>query len=641
MPSVSRLTPKVFMDTLRSHCLLHRSTGMVAFHTMEIYGRDGRPGGGGLGTLSKDWLRECADQGLPVVGVTLAHRHLQRQQFKELWQHDKFVDAKLEKNPEIAQLGQQVRVEVQGRDIPIDIWGKLIEGKKGAVVPILLLSSANCGENGFERISDRVYPGKHDWFATLGQEILLGIGGVKALRELNVDVETHHINDGHPALVAAQKLIDRGVTPESFNEAALNRLRQSIVFSSHTLVGAAADMFFPDTVNNMVQNQTLRRLVGILGAQPVDGQLKAHDHPMVMQGALDMAGMAMFSAGKIYAVSKLNGELLKEAFPQHADRIGGGITNAVHPSWAAQPLADLYGEAAPGWEEKPEELGRIEELREDSGFRKKLWSGHMEAKLALVDMVSGRKEAIAKAGLDPDIFARDLDPNWFTMGFARRVAGYKRHNLIAHDLEALVASIAHDHPVQFVFAGKAHPMDENPGGGKDILRSLLRAGERLNKEYSDRFRFVFLPDYDVRTARQMIPGVDLWLNNPIWGQEASGTSTMDAILNGVLLLTTDDGCIPEMRERGGMGWVFGRRNHPQHNGNYEADAYALYGAMSAATQSYYYSMNSGAFESGGRSLWTDKMIDAISKVAPYFLSPRMVQEYATQMWNLSRGRRST
>ena len=634
MPSIARLTPERFMTALRNHCTSHRNTGLRAFFSMEVYGRDGRPGGGGLGTLSKDWLRECSDQGLPIVGVTIAHRTLHQQKFSDLWQNDKSVSAKLQDNPELTKLGQQVRLNIQGREMPVDIWGELIEGRNGSVVPLVLLSTANCGIDGFDRITDRVYPGKHDWFSTLGQEIVLGIGGVKALQELNVPVELYHLNDGHPALAAAQILHNMGVTPEGLNEAALNRMREKVVYSSHTLVGAAADMFFPDNVNNMIQDPTIRRLAGLLGSQPVDGKLKAFDAPMVLNGALDMAGLAMFSAGKIYAVSRLNGELLKNNFPQHADRIGGGITNAVHPSWASGPIATLFDSAAPGWVAKPEELARIESLRSDRDFRAQFWGAHMAAKTELINLIQHSKEDVAKAGLDPDIFSRDLDPEILTVGFARRVAAYKRHDLLAHDLDALVASVAHDRPIQFIFAGKAHAMDGDPGGGKSLLQKLLRAGQELNKKYPDRIKFLFLPNYDVKMARVLIPGVDIWLNNPIWGLEASGTSTMDAILNGVLLVTTDDGCVPEMREKGDVGWIFGQRKPPLSNGNYTGDSYALYASLSAASETYYHGIKNSRLTTGKQTIWMEKMINTVAHVVPYFLTPRMVAEYKKLMWGL-------
>jgi starch phosphorylase len=627
-----RLTLPVFQNALRDYVLRHRAKGIRAFFTAEIY--DGRVGGGGLGTLSADWLKESADQGLPVVGISFAYHKIIHQKFINFWQHENFVEVKLEEEQERIKLPKPIVLNLQGKEIPISVWARLIQGREG-VVPVFELSSRDCGVLGFERITEVPYPGKHDWFATLGQELILGIGGVKVLKELNIPVELYHLNDGHPAFVAAAVLQEMGVTPERFTEAELAELRKKIIYTSHTLVGAAADMFFPDNVSNMITDPNFRRLVGMLGAQPVDGKLKGLDNPMVLGGTLDMAGMAMFSAGKINAVSQLNAELFKKAFPQHEGRVIGGITNAVHPSWAAPSIAWLYEEYVPHWKENPEALKDLDQLRNDLVFRKKFWEAHLEAKVALVNLVADSQQEIAQAGLDPAVFGRPLDKEVLTVGFARRVAAYKRHDLLAYDLAALVASFAHDRPIQFVFAGKAHPMDNDPGGGKWILQNLLRAGEKLNKEYGDRVNFVFLPNYDVVMAKILIPGVDLWLNNPIWGLEASGTSTMDAILNGVPLLTTDDGCVPEMRQRGDVGWIFGRRNHPdpRDDRSYHADAYALYAALSAASEAYYYGIKSGRLNSGEATLWMDKMINA-AVTARYFLTARMVGEYQKLMWGL-------
>ncbi len=635
MRYVTPLNKASFMNSLRA---LNSAPRRVAFHTAEIYGNDKRPGGGGLGVLSGDWLQECADQSLPIVAVSIAHSKFQHQTFTpDLVQSDVFDDSGIKENPYIVDLGRKIDVDMQGRKLPVSLYGQILKGKNGGELPVILMSTQDCGEQGFERITERLYPGtSQDPFATLGQEILLGIGGVKALKELGVDVDLYHFNDGHPALGAAQILKEMGVSSQGLDESVLKTLREKIVYTSHTLVGAAADMFHPELVSDMIRDRELRALIGVLGASPVDGRLKDPGEMQVWNSYIDMMGLAMFSAGRINAVSRLNGDLLKKAFPIHAERTiaPGGITNAVHPDWAAGPLKAVYDRFAPGWEEEPSNLRSLSSLSLDAEFRKALWQGHSEAKKAAADYIASQRPAVEAAGLDPDTFAKDMDPSLLTIGFARRVAGYKRHDLLVHDINALAATFPADKPVQFIFAGKAHPMDSSPGGGKYILQSLLKSAKLVNEEHGDRIRFAFLPNYDVDMARIIIPGVDVWLNNPIWGEEASGTSTMDAVLNAVPLATTVDGCVPEMMELGDVGWPFGMMKVKNGDRNYKGDSYALYSTLASIRDLYYHSLHKGLFESGGPSLWVDKMISCVSEVTPYFLTARMVSEYRKSVWDL-------
>ena len=349
-----------------------------------------------------------------------------------------------------------------------------------------------------------------------------------------------------------------------------------------------------------------------------------------------MTGLAQFSAGKINAVSRFNGALHKKNFPQHAGRViaSGGITNAVHPDWAVEPLKALYDKYASGWETDPSQLSRLSSFSRDPVFRAAVWASHFAAKELSVDFVKSKKPEVETAGLDPAVFARDMDPKRLTIGFARRIVGYKRHDLLVHDIKELADTFSPEMPVQFIFAGKAHPKDSSPGGGKYILQALLKAAKALNEEYWDRINLVFLPNYNVEMARVIIPGVDVWLNTPIWSEEASGTSTIDAILNAVPLATTVDGCVPEMMELGDVGWPFGMKKFQNGDRNYTGDAYALYSTLASIRDLYYHSMQQGLFKEGGPSLWVDKMISCVAKVTPHFLTPRMVAEYRQNVWDI-------
>ncbi len=632
---VSPVNKTAFMNAIKS---MYSYPRRIAFHTAEIYGTDKRPGGGGLGVLSSDWLQQCADQSLPIVGVSIVHKYLQHQKFdSNFFQHENYVDSGIDKNPFLTKLDKTINVNIQGREIPVSLYGQLLKGKNGGVLPIILMSVKDCGVEGFERITDTLYPGSsQDPFATLGQEMILGIGGVKALKELGIPIDLYHFNDCHPALGAIQILSEMGITPEKLDENALRELRNKIVYTSHTLVGAASDVFSADIFSDMVRDQDFRRLIGILGASPVDGRLKKFDEVPVYSSHIDMTGLAMFSAGKINAVSKLNGELLRKSFPQHSERIisQGGITNAVHPDWASKHIQEVYDKYAPDWRENPKALTSLSKLSFNAEFRKALWEAHSKSKEDLISYCKKQRNNLEEAGLDPEIFLRKLEPDVLTIGFARRVAGYKRHDLLVHDIDALANVFDPKKPVQFIFAGKAHPKDSSPGGGKYILQNLLQSAKLINEKYGDRIKILFLPNYDVNMARVLIPGVDVWLNNPIWGEEASGTSTMDAILNAVPLATTVDGCVPEMLTFGDVGWPFGIMKAKNGDRNYRADAYALYATLNSIKDLYYHSIKNKLLKNGCNSLWGDKMVSCVSNVAPYFLTQRMVSEYMKYVWNL-------
>ena len=617
----NRLTLPVFKEALHE-VRQRRQAGVTAFFTAEAYGTDQRPGGGGLGTLGWDMMQQCADSGLPVVFVSIAHRTRQEQQFivdrhgNDFWQDDVFVDSRPCDNPNLVKVHNNLHIKLQGREISLTIFGTLIEGTNGNV-PGFLLSSANCEIPGFSEITDKLYPGKHTPFYTLGQEIILGMGGAQLLKSLHIPVEIYHMNDGHPAMAAVQLLSQMGVGHEGL-EAAMAELRQRMVYTSHTLVGAANEMHSIYDLYDLVRDDNTRRVIEKLGLQ---------------FGSISMIKTALSAAGKICAVSRLNAELFKRSNIEHADRIVGGITNAVNPDWASPSMAELFDRVASGWETEPEKLGEIKELRNDPQFIKELWDAHMKAKQTLVSMVKERKQSISDAGLIPDVFGRELDPEILTIGFARRVASYKRHDLLVKDIAKFLAAVGQDQKIQFVFAGKAHPMDNEPGGGKYILQALLKGGKELNAKHPDQIKFVFLPNYDVEMARVLIPGVDVWMNNPIWGHEASGTSTMDAVLNGVPLLTTNDGCVPEMAERGDVGWIFGKVGGEDMDRNYADDAFGLYAALRSIADAYYHARGSRRPEMGQPSLWTDKMISAIADVTPYFLTPRQIKQYMEMMWS--------
>ena len=552
----------------------------IAYFSMEIAIRpEMRTYAGGLGVLAGDTARSCADLEVPVVFVTLAsHAGYFRQTIDasgsqceepDLWQIEKWCQP----------LQSMIAVEIGGRPVWIRPWLYVQSAPHGSGVPILLLDT-DLDQNApaDRQLTDRLYGGDTEY--RMKQEIVLGLGGIRTLHALGFEIHTHHMNEGHAALLTLD-LINRHTVPLDERIAGepafdIAEVRERCVFTTHTPVEAGHDRFSYELFGRMlpgfVEPEALRGLAG--------------------PDQLNMTRLALNLSGYVNGVARRHAETTEHMFPGY--RIHA-VTNGVHPgTWTHASFARLFDAHVAGWKHEPELLVRIQQIDEAD-----IWRCHLQAKSDLVDRV----RATTGVALDP---ARPV------IGFARRMTSYKRPMLLFSDLERLRA-IAREYPFQIVLAGKAHPAD---AGGKRAIREI----HDIIAELDGDVRAVFLPDYDMESARTLTSGCDVWLNTPLPPMEASGTSGMKAALNGVLNLSVLDGWWVEACLEGTNGWAIGVDGGiPAPGGHAEA----LYQKLHDTVLPLYH-------ETPQR--WQTMSKQAIATIAYYFNSHRMLRRYATEAY---------
>jgi starch phosphorylase len=552
----------------------------IAYFSMEIALRpEIHTYSGGLGMLAGDTARSCADLEMPVVFVSLVSRAGYLRQ--EIGADGRQIDHPDPWDPSLwaGPLGAKVAVEIAGREVWVRSWLYRLHGGTGEQVPVLLLDT-DLDENAPEdrRLTDQLYGGDDAY--RLEQEIVLGIGGLRMLRALGFEIHTYHLNEGHSALLTLELLKRHPLAPEMLRpgDCAYDtpEVRGMCVFTTHTPVEAGHDRFSYALVER------------ILGAPiPLD-QLQI----LAGQDALNMTRLALNLSGYVNGVAERHAETAHRMFPSFRVR---AITNGVHaPTWTHPSFATLYRASFPHWQHEPEVLARADQLTDET-----VWGAHREAKAALVARVR------EQAGIV-------LDPELPTLGFARRMTGYKRPELLFSDLDRLRA-IARRQPFQVVLAGKAHPRDLP---GKETIRRLHEYGRALDGAPT----VVFLPNYDMALAQCLVAGVDLWLNTPLPPYEASGTSGMKAALNGVLNFSVLDGWWLEAWIEGRTGWAIGDRGVAD---GHQDDARDLYAKLEILILPLY---------RGDRTRWIWMMKEAISKIGSYFNSQRMMRRYGSEAY---------
>jgi len=504
---------------------------------------------GGLGVLAGDFVKSAHDLGRPVVAVGLRWaRGYARQRIGE----DGLPKSEF---PEytadfLEDTGVRVRVRIAAREVEARVWHTARWGN----APLYLLEPI-AKEDAW--ITRRLYEPTLE--CRVAQEILLGVGGVRALRKLGFDVDTYHFNEGHAVFAGVEMIAERMAAGAEFT-AAWQAVRESIVFTTHTPIPAG---------NEVHPLGELRRLGACCDL--VDWEMRQlGGDPFNMT----VAGLRL--SRRANAVSKLHGEVSRAMWKdvQGASEIVA-ITNGVH---------------VPTWQDP--------KMREASGSATGLWQTHQVLKSELLAAIAERTGV-------------KLEADVCTIGFARRAAGYKRSDLIFHDparIEALLTS----GKLQLVFAGKAHPDDVE---GARIVANLVAMARRWPTAV------VFVPDYDMRLARLLTRGADVWLNNPIRPMEASGTSGMKAALNGVLNLSVLDGWWPEACEHGKNGWAFGDGAIDPAERD-RSDAEALYAVLENEVLPTY----------ADRQRWTPMMQASIASVQQRFSSDRMVEEYFARLY---------
>ena len=564
---------------------------------------------GGLGVLAGDTIRAAADIRLPMVAVSLLYR--------EGYFHQRLSDdgAQVEEPVEwsverfLVEEAPRVSVTLEDRRVELRAWRYTVIGVRGYEVPVYFLD-ADLSENDprDRELTGSLYGG--DPYYRLSQEVLLGIGGVRMLRALgHTELMRYHMNEGHAALLTIELLDEecQQAGRSSIKGDDIEKVRSKCVFTTHTPVPAGHDKFpveyltrlFPD--QNRLFDQNDESSVDLIKSILQVEQSYPDLQEAAKRGAsLNMTYLALGLSNYVNGVAKLHGVVSRKMFPNVPIE---AITNGVHAAtWASPSFRDLFDRHIPSWREDNYSLRGALGLPPEE-----VWAAHLLAKHDLLEAV--RK----KSGLR-------LDPEAFTIGFARRATGYKRADLILNDLDRLRQIAKNVGAFQIVFAGKAHPKD---AGGKEIIKRIFKAKRALKKAVP----IVFLDDYDLDLGGKLTAGGDLWLNTPQYPLEASGTSGMKAALNAVPSLSILDGWWVEGHIEGVTGWSIGEPHRsdpaPDTATNNAADAESLYSKLENVILPLFYE---------DRSRYLSVMQHAIAINGSFFNTQRMVQQYITDAY---------
>ncbi len=600
---------------------------LIAYFSMEYGIVECLPAySGGLGVLSGDTMKSASDADLPVVGVGLLYQtgYLQQYLNPDGWQQERFPVNDFYTLPvqpiKDAQGGElKVQVQLPGGPVHIKVW--LMEVGR---VRLHLLDT-NIPENDrpeFRSITDALYGG--DSHTRVRQEMVLGIGGLRALQALGMEPTVCHMNEGHSAFLALERIRvlvkDHGL---KFDEA-LEASRISNVFTTHTSVPAGIDIFDSGLMWEYFHDYC--RDVGIEFEQLMS---LGRRNPQDAHERFSMAILAIKTACFRNAVSRLHREVSQEMFQDLWPQLPSwevpvtSITNGVHLlSWLSSDLAMLYDQyLQPDWRERltdPKTWEQVAEIPDQE-----LWEAHRRRKRRLLAFVRERQVECARnrkaASAELRRAGEVLDPEALTIGFARRFATYKRATLVFRDLTRLKRILSNtDRPIQMVVAGKAHPKDHP---GKELIRQIVQ----LSRDPELTKRLVFVEDYDMHVARELVGSVDVWLNTPRRGEEACGTSGMKAGINGVLNLSILDGWFDEAQEYSG-GWAVGDRV-PYAEDQDEVHATAIYSLLENELAPAYYERDQGVPRE-----WIRRVRRSLMYLSPQFSCQRMVDEYNAQLY---------
>ncbi len=587
---------------------------------------------GGLGVLAGDHLKSASELGIPLTGVGLLYRCGYFHQYLNAdgWQQEAYPDIDYANQPVHRVVDPKthdqmcVEVELPGRTVKVGVW-RCDVGR----VPLYLLDT-NMPENSLEdrNITRNLYGG--DVETRIKQEIILGIGGMRALTKLNICPTVFHMNEGHSAFLALERIRTlRAEHNVSFDEAREAAAAQHL-FTTHTPVPAGIDRFSPDLVKKYLND-----MLPELGLSPEGLLALGRENVFDQNEFFSMAVLALRTSRHCNGVSRLHGEVSRSMWGNiwpgvPAEEIPiGHVTNGVHArTWISPEMARLFDQyLGTEWLENPsdpEAWSDIEQIPSDE-----LWDVHQEQRERLTQWCRrqirkqltmrgvGREEIEHSAGA--------LDPNTFTIGFARRFATYKRATLLLRDKERLRALLTNpERPVQILIAGKSHPAD---GGGKELIRDIVKYA----KKDGGASRVVFLEDYNMNIARRLLRGCDIWLNTPKRGLEASGTSGMKAAMNGVINVSILDGWWDEAYEND-LGFAIGRgesyEGHSSEDYQDEVESRALYDLLENQILPEFYDRD----RSGTPRLWVKRMKRCIETLTAMFNTNRMVAQYTRQYY---------
>lgn len=582
---------------------------------------------GGLGVLAGDHLKAASDLGLPLVGVGLLYsRGYFRQSLNpEGWQQERYPEHDFYGMPLKLMTGAddqplRIQVEFPDRVVTCQIW-KAQVGR----VPLYLLDS-NVLENqpSDKGITDTLYGGDEEM--RIRQEMILGIGGLRALQAMNIQPTVCHMNEGHAAFLSIERIRQFMQATGADFRTARQVCVNGNVFTTHTPVPAGFDLFTADLLKRYMEKSA--QGVGLSFDQ---FQRLGKFDPENEGEAFNMAVLAMENSNHINGVSKLHAAVSRSMFharwadyPESETPIEA-ITNGIHvPTWISRKMARLFDTYLGEEWRNPDAVDIWQKVQDipDS----ELWELRENQRGDLVRYVRKRVqmdwERRNAVRADFGLISTILDPRILTIGFARRFATYKRATLLLQDRDRLKSLLFHsERPIQIVFAGKSHPRDD---GGKTLIKDLFNFIEHEGA----RTRMVFVEDYDMEVARALVQGVDVWLNNPMRPMEASGTSGMKVLPNGGLNCSILDGWWDEAYAPG-LGWAIGDRDTAPDN-TYQnwIDSRSLYQVIEQEIAPRFYHRVDG----GMPKAWIDMMKRSIAELTPRFSTGRMVKDYATKFY---------
>jgi glycogen phosphorylase len=582
---------------------------------------------GGLGVLAGDHIKSASDLGIPLVGVGLFYGqgYFRQRLDNDGWQREEYIKNEvnaLAMEPAIGKNGRPVVVQVDTRhgSIRAKVW----RVKVGRCDLILLDSNVEGNAPEDRELTSRLYGG--DGRVRVHQELLLGVGGLRALKALGINPGVLHLNEGHSGFAVLEAIRMRMEEEGIGFDKAVPRVSREVVFTTHTPVPAGHDRFDADLIEEHLG--TLREALGLSKEQFM--ALGQENPGSDERFCMTVLGLKM--ARRANAVSSLHGEVSRAMWTgltpgKSEDSVPiGHVTNGVHvPSWLAPQMFRLYDRhLGTGWNLRGSEAKTWDGIENvDDG---ELWETHLNLKSRMIEFV--RRRAIKQAERrdePPQEFQRlerVLSPDALTIGFARRFATYKRANLILSDLEK-IASMVKDptRPVQFVFAGKAHPNDEP---GKRVLQQVAQL--MRDPQFCD--KFVFVEDYDINVGRHFVQGVDVWLNNPRRPLEASGTSGQKVVLNGGLNLSVLDGWWAEAYDGLNGFAIGGGRTHSDMNVHDTRDAEDLMRVLCEEVIPLYYQRDRDGLPRG----WIKRMKRTIRTLGWRFNADRMVMDYTLRCY---------
>ena len=557
----------------------------VAYFSMEIGISSSIPTyAGGLGVLAGDTIRSAADLNINMVAVTLLdHYGYFLQHLDETgWQTEEPNFWSVEE--QLEELSTTITVKIEDRDVQVRAWRLKIKGINGYEVPVFFLDTDLASNAQIDRnLTHYLYGGDLNY--RLSQEVVLGIGGVKMLRAIGYSqIDRFHMNEGHASLLVLELLAEDAKTlnGNTINQKVLASVHEKCVFTTHTPVPAGHDQFPFDIADRVLQQY------------PIYAQL---DKSTVGDTSLNLTSLALNNSYYINGVAKKHQEISQKMYTHYVIH---AITNGVHAAkWASDAHHQLFDQHIPGWREDNTSLRCAMSVPLQD-----IWNAHIEAKKELLEYIN-------------EMSTSKFDVETLTIGFARRVTLYKRHDLLFFDVAKLNQIANSNGPIQIVFAGKAHPHDQP---GKEIIQKIYRLTSNLNAK----IKFIFLNDYNIGLGKLLTAGVDLWLNTPLAPQEASGTSGMKAAVNGVPSFSILDGWWVEGCIENITGWSIGDGEmHASITETNQSDADNLYRKLQNVIMPLYYT---------NRDAYIEIMRHTISVNASYFNTERMLNQYVTKAY---------